>query len=68
MEDQPTVLKIRNRISGVSRRLARNNAGPQNADRALWGAFAMVTFADVTGLSGDLQVDPKRCSAIYLLI
>jgi hypothetical protein len=59
MEDKPTVLKIRNRIQSVSRRLARNNAGPSNADRALWGEFAMVIFADATGLSADLQVDPE---------
>ncbi len=59
MEDRLTALRIRNRVRNVSRRLAKDDAGPRNADRALWGALAMVTFADVTGLSEDLQVDPE---------
>jgi len=59
MEHRLTTLKIRNRIRSVNRRLAKTNADPSNADRSLWGALAVVSFASVTGLSGDAQIDPE---------
>ncbi len=59
MEDRPTTLKMRNRIRNVNRRLSKTNADPRNADRALWGTLAVVSFASVTGLSGDVQIDPE---------
>jgi hypothetical protein len=59
MEDRSAISKIRNRIRNANRRLAKNNADPRNADRALWGALAVVSFASVTGLSGDVQIDPE---------
>jgi hypothetical protein len=59
MEDRPATLKIRNRIRNVNRRLAKNHAAPRNADRALWGALAVVSFASVTGLRRDVQIDPE---------
>jgi hypothetical protein len=59
MEDRLTTLKIRNRVRSVNRRLAKNNADPGCADRSLWGAFAVLNFADVTGLGGDVKVDPE---------
>jgi hypothetical protein len=59
MEDRPTIREIRNRIRSVNRRLDKTHADPRNADRALWGALAVVSFASVTGLSGDVQIDPE---------
>lgn len=59
MEDRRTTLKIRNRIRSVNRRLAKNNAGPRSSDRSLWAGLALVSFASVTGLGGDVQSDPE---------
>jgi hypothetical protein len=59
MEDRATTREIRNRIRSVNRRLDKTRADPRNADRALWGALAVVSFASVTGLSGDVQIDPE---------
>jgi len=66
MGDRLATLKIRNRIRSVNRRLAKNNAGPRNADRSLRGALAVVSFASVTGLSGDVQIDPETVLADLL--
>jgi hypothetical protein len=59
MEHHPTTREIRNRIRSVNRRLDKTHADPRNADRALWGALAVVSFASVTGLSADVQIDPE---------
>src|SRR5271157_4021470 len=59
MEDRPTTLKVRNRVRNVNRRLAKNNADPRNADRALWGELTVGSFASLTGLSRDVQIDPE---------
>ena len=59
MEDLHTILKIRSRIQSVNRRLAKNDAGPRNADRSLWAELAVVSFANATGLSGDVESDPE---------
>jgi len=59
MEDRPTTRRIRNRIRIVNRRLAKADADPRNADRALWGELAVVSFASVTGQSHDVHVDPE---------
>jgi len=59
MANQLTARKITNRIRCVNRRLAETRADPRNADRALWGALAVVTFARVTGQSEDVQTDPE---------
>ncbi|MFY9560429.1 MAG: hypothetical protein WAQ52_09365 [Terriglobales bacterium] len=39
--------------------MAKTHADPCNADRALWGALAVVSFASVTGQSEDVQTDPE---------
>jgi len=59
MEDRPTTREIRNRIRSVNRRLDKTHADPRNADRALWAALAVVSFASVTGMSADVQADPE---------
>ncbi len=59
MEDRRTMLKIRRRIQRINRRLAENSADPRNADRSSWGELAVVSFASVTGLSPDVQLDPE---------
>src|SRR5580658_5138699 len=59
MGDRPTTRSIRNRIRSVNRRLNKARADPRNADRALWGSLAVVSFASVTGMSTDVQVDPE---------
>ena len=59
MGKRPAALKIRNQIRSVNRRLAKDNAEPRNADRSLWSELAVVSFAGVTGLSEDLQIDPE---------
>jgi len=59
MEDRPTTRKIRNRIRVVNRRLAKADADPRNADRALWGELAVVSFASVTGQRPDVYIDPE---------
>jgi hypothetical protein len=51
--------KIMDRIRAVNRRLNETHGDPRNADRALWGELAVVTFADVTGQSKDVQIDPE---------
>jgi hypothetical protein len=43
----------------MNRRLNEARADPRNADRALWGALAVVSFAGVTGQSQDVQTDPE---------
>lgn len=40
-------------------RLIETHTDPSNADRALWGSLAILTFASVTGQSGDVGVDPE---------
>jgi hypothetical protein len=55
----PTTREIRSRIRSVNRRLDKTHADPRNADRALWGELAVVTFASVTGMSADVQIDPE---------
>ncbi len=59
MANQLTIRKIRNRIRRVNRRLHETDADPSNADRALWGTLAVVSFASVTGQSEDSQTDPE---------
>jgi len=59
MANQLTTLKITDRIRSVNRRLNETRADPRNADRALWGSLAVVSFASVTGLSEDVQTDPE---------
>ena len=66
MEDRRAAFKLRRRIRNVNRRLVKNNANPRCADRSLWGAFAVLSFADATGLSGDVQVDPETVLADLL--
>jgi hypothetical protein len=36
-----------------------NSDRPQNTDRAHWAAFALMRFAETTGLGEDLQSDPQ---------
>ena len=56
--ESTSIFNIRNRIRSVNRRLAKVG-NPRNADRSLWGGFAVVSFASVTGLRGDIEVDPE---------
>ena len=58
MTNKLTPHEITERISSVNRRLNDTHEVPRNADRALWGALALVNFADVTGQSQDVQTDP----------
>jgi len=57
--NQLTIQAITERIRAVNRRLRKIREEPCNADRALWGAFAVVNFAGVTGQSQDVQTDPE---------
>jgi hypothetical protein len=59
MAYQLTVRKLRDRIRRVNRRLDETHADPRNADRALWGALAAVTFASVTGQIEYVETDPE---------
>jgi hypothetical protein len=59
MEDRPTIREIRNRIRSVNCRLYKTHADPRNADRALWASLAVASFASVTGMSADVQIDPE---------
>ena len=59
MANQPTTREITERIGMLNRRLTRNHEDLRNADRALWGAFAVVSFAGVTGQSQDVETDPE---------
>src|SRR5713101_7932439 len=54
-----TIRKIADQIRSVNRQLKETGADPRNADTALWGALAVVSFASVTGQSGDVQTDPE---------
>ena len=58
--------KIRDQVRKVNRRLAAAGAEPLNADRALWAALALSTFASVTGAQGDLRADPETTLADLL--
>lgn len=59
MANQLTSHEITERISMLNRRLSETGAEPSNADRALWGAWALVGFADATGQRQDVQADPE---------
>jgi hypothetical protein len=59
MDDRSTILRVRSQIRSVNRRLAMGNVAPCNADRALWGELAVVSFASVTGLGEDVRSDPE---------
>ena len=39
--------------------MTKNDGGPNNADRAMWGSTAMTSFARAVGQDLDLQVDPE---------
>jgi hypothetical protein len=43
-----------------------NKVWPRNTDRAQWAAFALVRFAEATGLGDDLQADPQTVVADLL--
>jgi hypothetical protein len=58
MKGRPATLKTSSRIRRANRRLVGNKADPRNADRSLWGEVAVVGFASITGLTGDVEVDP----------
>lgn len=57
MADQ--LRRLTERIRKKNLRLIETHADPSNSDRALWGSLAVVTFASVTGQSGDVEVDPE---------
>ena len=56
MENPRTTVKS----AGLARRTNRHlPEGPLNADRVLWGACAVTSFASAAGMKGDLKKDPK---------
>lgn len=57
MADQ--LSKVRARARRLYRRLSENLLDPCNADCALWGQLAVLAFADVTGNSQEVQIDPE---------
>ncbi|MGC2472757.1 MAG: hypothetical protein WA485_00365 [Candidatus Sulfotelmatobacter sp.] len=59
MANQPRIRKLIDRIRRANRRLIETHADPCNADRALWGALAVTSFASVTGQSEEVAVDPE---------
>lgn len=59
MASQLRVRELTSRIRRANRLLIKSHSDPCNADRALWGSLAVVTFASVTGQSGDVEVDPE---------
>lgn len=59
MANQLTLQEITQRMRSLNHRLTGNREDLRNADRALWGAFAIVSFAGVTGQSQDVQTDPE---------
>ena len=58
MRHRLTAVEIRKHIRFVNRRLAKGGEIPRNSDRSLWGEFALMSFASVTGLTADSQADP----------
>jgi hypothetical protein len=59
MADQFSIRNLKERIRKKNHRLIASHADPSNADRALWGSLAVVTFASVTGQGEDVEVDPE---------
>jgi hypothetical protein len=59
MTNQLKIRELTNRIRRANRLLTESHADPCNADRALWGSLALVTFASVTGQSADVECDPE---------
>jgi hypothetical protein len=59
MASQLEIRKLTDRIRRANRLLIESNADLRNADRALWGSLAAISFASVTGQSEDLEVDPE---------
>jgi len=51
--------RLTDRIRERNLRLIETHVDPSNTDRALWGSLAVVTFASVTGQTGDVEVDPE---------
>jgi|SRR5579862_9635651 hypothetical protein len=51
--------RIQARVRRVNRRLDERKADPSNADRAIWGDLAVLTFAKATGQSADVRIDPE---------
>jgi hypothetical protein len=51
--------RLTERLRKKNLRLIETQADPENTDRALWGSLAVVTFASITGQSGDVGVDPE---------
>jgi len=59
MTNQLTIRNLTNRIVEANRRLLETHSDPRNEDRALWGSLAVLSFANVTGLGEDVEVDPE---------
>lgn len=53
------IRRLTEQIRKKNRRLIETHRDPNNADRALWGSLAVLTFASVTGQAVDLEVDPE---------
>jgi hypothetical protein len=53
------IQRLTEQIRKKNLRLIETHRDPNNADRALWGSLAVVTFASVTGQSADVEVDPE---------
>jgi hypothetical protein len=59
MANQLEIRKLTSRIRRANRLLIESHADPRNADRALWGSLAVLSFASVTGQGADVEVDPE---------
>jgi hypothetical protein len=59
MVNQLTTHKIAQRIRRTNRRLNETRSDPRNADRALCGVLAVVSFAGATGHNQNMQAEPE---------
>jgi hypothetical protein len=59
MASRPKIRELADSIRKANRLLLESHADPRNADRALWGSLAVLSFASVTGQSADVEVDPE---------
>lgn len=58
MENLRTANKDDNRMRRMNHCLSTSEESPLNADRALWGASAVASFASAADMEEDLQTDP----------
>jgi hypothetical protein len=64
--NRSAILKIRAQARRMIHRLNETGTDPTNADRALWGALAIVDFATATGRTPDILSDAETLLADLL--